>query len=295
MQVPLFISRPGEQPLPANRAGITWLAVHEIDPGKIGFDNLFLPTESGGMSAMIRAVLERGVPRTARFYHIAHGGNEPFDFVFSPCTVDGMECVCLQPVGYKGFRPGGDEGGLDLNLLVKERTAEISELNGFLGAIVDSSTETFIIAIGTNGTVLSFNEGACRMFLYPRNEVVGRIYASQLYSPEEQAQHTWEEMERSAKVQGKSRRTVTLQRRDGSTFPALVDLTPREFGLLELMMSHPRQVFTREQMLNRVWGYDWVGDTNVVEVHISSLRDKLGDAERQIIRTVRGVGYTIKG
>ncbi|MBL0175401.1 MAG: PAS domain S-box protein [Ignavibacteria bacterium] len=178
------------------------------------------------MSAVIRAVLEKGMPRTARFYHIAHGGNEPFDFVFSPCTVDGVDCVCLQPVGYKGFRPGGDEGGLDLNLLVKERTAEISELNGFLGAIVDSSTETFIIAIGTNGTVLSFNEGACRMFLYPRNEVVGRIYASQLYSTEEQAQYTWEEMERSAKVQGKSRRTVTLQRRDGSTFPALVDLTP---------------------------------------------------------------------
>lgn len=74
-----------------------------------------------------------------------------------------------------------------------------------------------------------------------------------------------------------------------------VDLTPREFGLLELLMSHPRQVFTREQMLNRVWGYDWVGDTNVVEVHISSLRDKIGDADRQIIRTVRGVGYTLRG
>lgn len=74
-----------------------------------------------------------------------------------------------------------------------------------------------------------------------------------------------------------------------------VDLTPREFSLLELLMSHPRQVFSREQMLNRVWGYDWVGDTNVVEVHISSLRDKLGDSHRQIIRTVRGVGYTLHG
>lgn len=76
---------------------------------------------------------------------------------------------------------------------------------------------------------------------------------------------------------------------------APVELTPREFGLLELMMSHPRQVFTREQMLNRVWGYDWVGDTNVVEVHISSLREKLGDTDRQTIRTVRGVGYTLRG
>ena len=74
-----------------------------------------------------------------------------------------------------------------------------------------------------------------------------------------------------------------------------VALTPREFGLLELLMSHPRQVFTREQMLNRVWGYEWVGDANVVEVHISSLRDKIGDTERQLIRTVRGVGYTLRG
>ncbi len=74
-----------------------------------------------------------------------------------------------------------------------------------------------------------------------------------------------------------------------------VALTPREFGLLELLMSHPRQVFTREQMLNRVWGYEWVGDANVVEVHISALRDKIGDTERQLIRTVRGVGYTLRG
>jgi DNA-binding response OmpR family regulator len=74
-----------------------------------------------------------------------------------------------------------------------------------------------------------------------------------------------------------------------------VELTPREFALLELLMAHPRQVFSREQMLNRIWGYDWVGDTNVAEVHISALRDKLGDTARQLIHTVRGVGYTLRG
>lgn len=75
----------------------------------------------------------------------------------------------------------------------------------------------------------------------------------------------------------------------------MIMLTPREFALLELLMAHPRQVFSKEQMLNRVWGYDWVGDTNIVEVHISALRDKLGDTERQVIRTVRGIGYTLRG
>jgi len=74
-----------------------------------------------------------------------------------------------------------------------------------------------------------------------------------------------------------------------------IDLTPREFELLEVLMMHPRQVFTRETLLNRVWGYDYVADANLIEVHISALRAKLGDTARQIIRTVRGVGYTLRG
>jgi DNA-binding response OmpR family regulator len=76
---------------------------------------------------------------------------------------------------------------------------------------------------------------------------------------------------------------------------APVYLTPREFDLLEALMSHPNQVLTKETLLNRVWGYEYVGDTNVVEVHISALREKLGDRDRQRIQTVRGVGYTIRG
>jgi len=74
-----------------------------------------------------------------------------------------------------------------------------------------------------------------------------------------------------------------------------VDLTPREFELLELFMAHPRQVFSREVIVNRLWGYDYVGDTKVIEVHISYLRDKLGDADRTLIRTIRGVGYSLRG
>jgi two-component system OmpR family response regulator len=80
-----------------------------------------------------------------------------------------------------------------------------------------------------------------------------------------------------------------------SVADAPVYLTPREFDLLEALMSHPNQVLTKETLLNRVWGYEYVGDTNVVEVHISALREKLGDRDRQRIQTVRGVGYTIRG
>jgi DNA-binding response OmpR family regulator len=74
-----------------------------------------------------------------------------------------------------------------------------------------------------------------------------------------------------------------------------IDLTPREFELLAALMAHPRQVFTRETLLDRVWGYEYAADPNLVEVHISALRAKLGDTTRQLIRTVRGVGYTLRG
>jgi DNA-binding response OmpR family regulator len=74
-----------------------------------------------------------------------------------------------------------------------------------------------------------------------------------------------------------------------------IELTPREFDLLETFMLHPRQVFTRDQLLDRVWGTAYLGEGNLVEVYVSSLRDKLGDQERRLIRTVRGVGYALSG
>ncbi len=74
-----------------------------------------------------------------------------------------------------------------------------------------------------------------------------------------------------------------------------VHLTPLEFELLETLMTHPRQVLSKEALLNRVWGYTYLGDSNIVEVHISSLREKLGDQQRRLIQTVRGVGYVIRG
>lgn len=73
-----------------------------------------------------------------------------------------------------------------------------------------------------------------------------------------------------------------------------VELTPREFALLELFLSHPRQVLTREVILDRVWGYDYLGDSKVIEVYVSYLRDKLQDNPPKLIQTVRGVGYALR-
>ena len=73
-----------------------------------------------------------------------------------------------------------------------------------------------------------------------------------------------------------------------------IDLTTREYELLLLFLRHPRQVLTREQILDRVWGAADV-DSNAIEVHIARLRDKLeADAEPRLIQTIRGAGYALR-
>jgi DNA-binding response OmpR family regulator len=74
-----------------------------------------------------------------------------------------------------------------------------------------------------------------------------------------------------------------------------IELTPREFDLLELFLIHPRQVLTRDVILARIWGYDYTGDDNIIEVYIRHLREKLNDNPPHLLQTVRGVGYTLRG
>lgn len=76
---------------------------------------------------------------------------------------------------------------------------------------------------------------------------------------------------------------------------AEVELTRLEFDLLDTLTARPRVVFTRSKLLELVWGPDWFGDDHVVDVHVSSLRRKIGDDPQapRFIRTVRGVGYRI--
>ncbi len=74
-----------------------------------------------------------------------------------------------------------------------------------------------------------------------------------------------------------------------------IELTAKEFDLLEYLMNHPRQVYTRDQILEKVWGYDFMGDSNIIEVYIRYLRLKLEQqGEKRLIHTVRGVGYALR-
>ena len=75
----------------------------------------------------------------------------------------------------------------------------------------------------------------------------------------------------------------------------LVPLTAKEYELLELFLRHPRQVLTREVIFDRVWGYDFGGESNVLEVYIRYLRQKLElEDESRLIHTVRSVGYVLR-
>jgi len=70
-----------------------------------------------------------------------------------------------------------------------------------------------------------------------------------------------------------------------------VDMPPKELELLYFLAASPNQVFTREQLLDHIWGYEYIGDTRTVDVHIKRLREKIKDHERWALSTVWGIGY----
>ncbi|MEK5429483.1 response regulator transcription factor [Lysinibacillus sp. FSL R7-0073] len=89
--------------------------------------------------------------------------------------------------------------------------------------------------------------------------------------------------------------SINEQTREVIYYGKEIQLTPREYDLLLYLMKHPKQVLTREQILETVWGFDYYGDTNVVDVYIRYVRQKLEIANATpIIQTVRGVGYVLK-
>lgn len=77
--------------------------------------------------------------------------------------------------------------------------------------------------------------------------------------------------------------------------PRSLELTAKEYDLLEFLLTNARQVLTRDRILEEVWGYDFMGDSNIIEVYIRYLRLKLeAAAEKRLIHTVRGVGYVLR-
>ncbi|HEX9440917.1 MAG TPA: response regulator transcription factor [Roseiflexaceae bacterium] len=91
--------------------------------------------------------------------------------------------------------------------------------------------------------------------------------------------------------------TIDQERHETTLLGQPIALTALEYALLTTLAAHPGRVFTRDQLLERVWGQDYFGDDHVVDVHIANLRKKLGDdpAAPAYIETVRGAGYRFAG
>lgn len=89
--------------------------------------------------------------------------------------------------------------------------------------------------------------------------------------------------------------TINLGSREVWRSNRRIELTAREFELLALFMQNPRQVLTRDVIYDRIWGYDFGGESNIIEVYIRYLRSKLEEGgEPRLIQTVRGVGYALR-
>ena len=158
---------------------------------------------------------------------------------------------------------------------------------------VRSFTQTPVIMLSAKGEVfdkvLGLELGADDYMEKPfdSKELVARVKAvSRRYQA--QAPEKQDDDEKKVEYPGLS---ISLTNysviRDGTR----VDMTPKEMELLYFMASSPNHVFSREQLLESIWGYDYAGDTRTVDVHIKRLREKLGDHENWRFATIWGVGY----
>ncbi|MBA2747242.1 MAG: response regulator transcription factor, partial [Tatlockia sp.] len=90
---------------------------------------------------------------------------------------------------------------------------------------------------------------------------------------------------------------LNLNRRSRQVYRGerLIELTVKEFDLLEYLLVHSRQVITRDRMLEKVWGYDFMGNSNIIEVYVRYLRLKLeATGEQRLVQTIRSVGYVLR-
>lgn len=179
----------------------------------------------GGRSFLQTAVKQVIASSQPYVIHVPPSMDYPeLNLLVSPFTLSLRPSALIQMLPRE--REVHPEAKQSLNLLVEERTAEVNELNSFLSAIVDSSTETFIIAVSSNGTILSFNEGAVQVFGYHRNEVVGHGRITNLFADPDGSSAKWSSMQKTAMETGKSRELILLRKKHGLTFDALVDCTP---------------------------------------------------------------------
>lgn len=204
---------------------------------------------------------------------------------------------------YEGYEVTVKETGMDGLQALEEDSFDLvlldvmlPELSGLevLRRVRKTNTATPIILITARGSVpdkvsgldLGANDYITKPF--DIEELLARIRAQLRLNI-----HAQEEKETELSI---ADLTVNEKTREIQRAGQMLELTPREYDLLVYLLNHQQQVLTRDQLLTAVWGFDYFGDTNVVDVYIRYLRKKIDyPFEKQLIHTVRGVGYVMKG
>ncbi len=161
---------------------------------------------------------------------------------------------------------------------------------------IRKSSNVPIIMLSAKGEVfdkvLGLKIGADDYMIKPfdSNELVARVQAVlRRVSQNEAADETASEEEKDCvKYDGL---TVNLTGYSVIYNGKAIDMPPKEMELLYFLASSPNQVFTREQLLDQIWGYDYIGDTRTVDVHVKRIREKIKDGKNWSIATVWGIGY----
>lgn len=142
--------------------------------------------------------------------------------------------------------------------------------------------------------VLGLELGADDYIIKPfdSKELVARVKAVlRRYKPEGEPAAELPSMDGSTESVQYKDLTVSLSNYSVTYMGNPVEMPPKELELLYFLATHPNQVFTREQLLDRIWGYEYVVDTRTVDVHIKRLREKIKDHDDWCIATVWGIGY----
>lgn len=158
---------------------------------------------------------------------------------------------------------------------------------------------TPIIMLSAKGEVfdkvLGLELGADDYIIKPfdSKEMVARVKAVLRRYDGQQAAHAWQKAASSdsEEVVQYTDLVISLSHYSVMYQNSLIEMPPKELELLYFLASHPNQVFTREQLLDQIWGYEYIGETRTVDVHVKRIREKIKDHEQWRLTTVWGIGY----